>query len=464
MFKLSGHIRLNRELPMKATSKKIVLCGGVRTPIGHLARGLASYLPEDLMELAIRGVLQKTSLYPSAVDGVLVGWVGQGSHAPNIARVSVLKAGLPEKAHAFTTQANCVSSLETVASSARHLVMDEGELYLAGGTESMSTFPFAIRGSRAHKMLRSLDTVKTNWAQLWEAQDVFITDTTEEGLTDPVEKINMASTAEICAQMYSIPREAQDKYALESYRRCLEGEKAGFYATHTLPVLKDGQTVLEKDEYPFLREGLVEKPQMMGKAPLLFDGPNYSIKDFYRDNGKFIFGKQYEEGKTKGSVTLFNACARSDGAAVIIVTTEEHAKELGLEILAEIKSWGFWGSSPAHMGISPVFASQVALDRAGLKFSDLDQVELHEAFAATCLSIFRVGREKYKHDWEGLWNEGRLNPHGGTIALGHPLAATGVRLLLNLIYAMKENPKARLGLAAACASGGLGGAMIVERK
>ncbi len=448
---------------MNGSSKKIVLCRGVRTPIGHLAKSLSELLPEDLMETVLRGVLQKSSLYPEAVDGVMVGWVGQGSHAPNIARVSSLKAGLPEKAHAMTTQANCVSSLETVASSARHIILGEGELYLAGGTESMSTFPYAIRGSRSHKMLRSLETVKANWDTLFSDQGICITDTTEEGLTDPVEKINMAATAEICAQMYSVSREAQDAYAAETFRRCLDAEKSSFYQSHVIPVVKDGKTILEKDEYVFLREGLVEKPQMFGKAPVIFDGPAYSIKDFYRDNGKHIQGKQYEEGKTKGTVTLFNACARSDGAAVIIVTSEEQAKELGLEILAEIKSWGFWGSNPAVMGISPVFATQVALDRAKIKFSDLDHVELHEAFAATCLSIFKVGREKYKQDWETLWNAKKLNPHGGTIPLGHPLAATGVRLLLNLVYAMKEDPNAKLGLVAACASGGLGGAMVVEK-
>jgi acetyl-CoA C-acetyltransferase len=341
--------------------------------------------------------------------------------------------------------------------------LNEGELYLAGGTESMSTFPYAIRGSRANKMLRSMETVKANWGQLLSAEDVFITDTTEEGLTDPIEKINMAATAEICAQMYSISREAQDNYAIESYRRALEAEKSGFYDNHLVPAVKDGKTILEKDEYPFLRESLVEKPHMMAKAPTLFDGPSYSIRDFYRDNGKYILGKKYEEGRTKGTMTLFNACARSDGAAVMIVTSEQRAKDLGLEILAEIKSWGFWGSNPAYMGISPVFATAVALERAGLKFSDITHVELHEAFAATCLSIFKVGKEKYKQDWESLSASGRLNPNGGTLALGHPLAATGVRLLLNLVYAMKQDPNAKFGLATACASGGLGGAMVLQK-
>jgi acetyl-CoA acetyltransferase family protein len=448
---------------MEAVNKKVVICGGLRTPIGHLGKSLAGILPEELMQSAIRGVMQKTRLYPQAVDGVLVGWVGQGSHAPNIARVSVLKAGLPEKAHAYTVQANCVSSLETVASAYRHIVMNEGELYLAGGTESMSTFPYAIRGSRAHKLLRNLEAVKANWADIPSAPDVFLTDTTEEGLTDPIEKINMAATAEICAQMYSITRKEQDEYALGSFSKTLAAEKRGFYDTHVAPFVHEGQTLLERDEYPFLREGLVEKPKMLGKAPLLFDGPSYGIKDFYRDNGKYISGKVYEQGRTAGSVTLFNACARSDGAAVMVVASEERAMDLGLDILAEIVSWGFWGSNPAYMGISPVFAAQVALERAGIPFGELSTIELHEAFAATCLSIFKVGREKHRQEWDRYYADGKINPNGGTIALGHPLASTGVRLLLNLVYAMQEDPKARLGLAAACASGGLGGAMILKK-
>lgn len=448
---------------MKPTNKKVVICGGVRTPIGHLGKSLAGFLPEELMELAIRALLQRTSLYPHSVDGVLVGWVGQGSHAPNIARVSALKAGLPEKIQAYTIQQNCISSLETVASAYRHIIMGDGDLYLAGGTESMSNFPYAIRGPRSHKKLRSLETVKTHWSDLWNDPDISIKDTTEEGLTDPICKINMAATAEVCAQVYSIGRTTQDNYALNSYRKGLAAEKRGFYDTHVVPVSKNGLPVLERDEYPFLREGLVEKPHMMEKAPTIFDGPSYSLKDFYRENSAYIRGKTYEEGKTKGTVSLFNACGRSDGAAVVIVTSEERARDLDLEILAEIHSWGFWGTSPAYMGIAPVFATSLALDRAGARFSELDHIELHEAFAATCLSIFKVGKEKYRQNWDAANEQGIINPNGGTLALGHPLAATGARLLLNLIFAMQEDPHSRLGLAAACASGGLGGAMILKR-
>lgn len=448
---------------MKATDKKVVICAGRRTPIGHLAKGLSAEMPEDLMQAAIRALLHDTKLYPHAVDGVLVGWVGQGSHAPNIARISVLKAGLPEKAHAYTIQANCVSSLETVASAYRHIVMGEGDLYIAGGTESMSTFPYAIRGSRANKLLRNFETVKKNWAELWNAGDILITDTTEEGLTDPIEKINMAATAEICAQMYSVSREDQDKYAVNSYRKGLEAERNGFYKSHVTPYEKDGKVIVEQDEYPFLREGLVEKPQMMAKAPVIFDSPAYTLKQFYADNARHIQGKKFEEGVSKATVTLFNACARSDGAAAVIVASEEKAKDLGLEILAEIKSWAFWGNNPAIMGISPVFAVQAALERAGAKFDDVSNIELHEAFAATCLSIFKVGKEKHKQNWDKAYEAGKVNPNGGTLALGHPLAATGVRLLLNVLYALKANPNGKLGMTTACASGGLGGAMIVEK-
>ena len=448
---------------MEAKSRRIVLCGGVRTAIGHISKSLSSVSPEALMGQAIKALMERTPLYPHAVDGVMVGWVGQGSHAPNIARIVVLEAGLPEKAHAVTVQANCVSGIEAICTAARHIVMGEGELYIAGGTESMSTFPYAIRGPRALKSLRSLEAVKANWNSLPQDPEVSLCDTIEEGLTDPVKHLNMAATAEVCAQMYSVTRKEQDDYAVETYRRGLEGQRNGFYASHTVPVTRDGQVLLQSDEYPLLREGLVKKPDMIHRAPTLFDTAGYSIADFYNEYGNFILGKKYTEGETEGTVTLFNSCARSDGAAAVIVTSYERAKEMKLEILGEIKSWAFWGINPAHMGVSPVFATELALERAGIKFSDLNYIELHEAFAATCLSIFKVGKEKSGQTWENYWKEGALNPNGSSIALGHPLAATGARIILNALYDLKKDPKARFALATACAAGGLGGAMVIER-
>jgi len=160
-----------------------------------------------------------------------------------------------------------------------------------------------------------------------------VVDCIEEGLVDPVEHLNMAATAEVCAQMYSIDRKAEDDYAFETYRRALDAEEKGFYATHCQPVEHDGKILLEKDEYPYLRESLVRKPEMLAKAPLIFDSSGFSIKEFYTQFGRHILGKQYIPEQTKATVTLFNSCARSDGAAAVIVASEEKAKELSWRFL-----------------------------------------------------------------------------------------------------------------------------------
>jgi len=448
---------------MQTVSKRIVVCEGVRTPIGHIARALAGMTPEELQKIAFTSLLERSGLPREALSGVLVGWVGQSFSAPNLARVSALKAGLPERVQSVTVQNNCVSSIESVCAASRFILAGEGDLYLAGGTESMSQFPYTFTGNRAMKPMRSLDVLKKNWSTLLQQQGVGIVDSIEEGLTDPVKRINMAGTAEVCAQIYGVSREAQDAYALESLRRCLAAWRRGFYATHVVPILKDGGVVLDKDEYPFEREDMLARPERMAKAPLAFDNSQYSIRDFFNEYADHLDGARYEEGKTRGTLTLFNSVARSDGAAALIIATEERAKALGLKPLAEIQGWGFVGNNPAHMGIAPALAAPVALERSGIRFEDLDQIELHEPFAATILSIFKVGKDRFGHDWEGKNTQGKLNPNGGSLAMGHPLGATGARLLLNLVYSMKEDPKVRRGMIAACAGGGMGGALVVER-
>lgn len=448
---------------MNSLSKTIVIAGGARTPIGHLSRSLANIPPADLLVDALTATLSRAKLSKDAVDGVIAGWVGQGFQAPNIARVAALRAGLPEKIQSVTVQNNCVSSIESIASACRFIMAGEGELYLAGGVEVMSRLPYTIDGSRAAKALRNFDTVKAKWGELLTTPDVSVTDAMEAGLTDPVEHINMAGTAEVVAQIYGVGRAEQDEYARESFRRALAGWKSGFYDSHVVPVSRGGAVVLDKDEYPHLREDLADKPAMFAKAPAAFDNSSYTLKDFYRDYGRHMPGKSYQEGM-KGGVTLFNSCGRSDGAAAVIVTTAEKAKALGLDVLAEIKGWGFVGNNPAHMGVAPALTAPVALQRAGISFDALDQIELHEPFAATVLSIFKLGKDKFGHDWAAKNASGALNPNGGSIAVGHPLGATGARLALNLVHALRGNPKGRYGMLAACAGGGMGGALVVEKR
>ncbi|MFH1725150.1 MAG: thiolase family protein [Elusimicrobiota bacterium] len=447
---------------MQAQSRKIVICGGARTPIGHISRSLSGLQAPDLMRMAVESAISQVGVPKDKVDGLIAGWVAQDFAAPNLARVTLLKTGLPERSQAVTVQNNCVSSIESVSAAARFILAGEGELYIAGGTECMSRMPYTIAGSRAAKELRSLDTVKAKWGELLQSEAVAVLDSMEQGLTDPVKNINMAATAEVCAQMFGITRDAQDAYACESFKRCIDGWNNGFYASHVAAAKVNGTDLLEKDEYPFLRQDLVAKPRKFSKAPVLFDNSFYPLQKFYSDFGKYMEGKQFDP-EAKGTVTLFNSCGRSDGAAAVVVATEERAKALGLPVLAEIKSWAFVGNNPAHMGIAPAIATPVALEKAGVKFDDLDQIELHEPFAATVLSIFKIGKERFGHDWDAKHKSGALNPNGGSLAIGHPLGATGTRMLLNVLYALKNNPNGRLGMIAACAGGGMGGAMIVEK-
>jgi acetyl-CoA C-acetyltransferase len=447
---------------MRLHEHRIVVCGGARTPIGHISRSLAGIPAPDLITACLNSAVEKAGVSKEQVDGVFVGWVGQDFTAPNIARVAMLRAGMRESAPAVTHHSNCLSSIETVTTAVQRILAGAGELFLAGGVESMSRLPYTITGSRAAKELRSLDTVKARWGELLTSAEVQVVDSMERGLTDPVKDINMAATAEVCAQMHGVSRDAQDEFAHSSFKRCVAAWNRGFYSSHVVPFAKDGAVVLEKDEYPFLREDLIAKPIKFSKAPLLFENSAYSMADFYRDYGKHMGGKTYQEG-AHGTVTLFNSCGRSDGASVAVVATERKAKALGLPILAEIKGFAFVGNDPAHMGVSPALAAPAALEHAGIGFDELGQIELHEPFAATVLGIFKLGAERFGHDWAGKLRSGALNPNGGSIAMGHPLGATGCRLILNLVYAMKENPEARYGMAAACAGGGIGGALVLQK-
>lgn len=413
------------------------------------------------MQLVVDELLRRSGIPKGEIDGLLIGWAGQGFSAPNLARVTLIRCGLPPEATGVTYQSNCISSIEAVTAAARRIALGEGELFIAGGTESMSRLPYVIDGPRSAKPLRNLETLKQRWEELSRTPGVEVVDSVEQGLMDPVERINMAGTAEVCAQMLGISREAQDAHAVESFKRTLAAWNRGFYATHVAPI-RTPTASLDRDEYAFLREDVAAKPELFSKVPLIFENSAYGIKDFYRDFGRFIDGKEYVEGKTRATVTLYNACPRSDGAAALIVASEDKSKELGLEVLAELKGWGTVGDRPAHMDLSPALAAPAALEMAGFAFDELDRIELHEPFAASALSVFKIGKSRFGHDWEGKFRSGALNANGSSLAIGHPLGATGARVLLNLLYALKEDGKGR-GLIAACAEGGMGGALVVEK-
>ncbi|MCB1179255.1 MAG: thiolase family protein, partial [Leptospiraceae bacterium] len=386
----------------------------------------------------------------------------QSSKAPNVARVISVKAGIPLKSSAITVANNCVSGLEAVLDAARRIMIGEGTVYLAIGQDSMSQGPFVIEKAKENTKLATLDKLKKNWSEALD-MGIDVIDTIDEGLTDPARKINMAATGEIAAQNYDLTKKDLDDYAYRSYKKAYDSITAGKYKKYLMEVTTTDGSKLTEDEYIMSKTGMVENPGRFDKASVIFDSKYMSIKEFYEQNQNWI-NKKYEEGKSQAAVTLFNACPRSDGSGAIIVTTEKKAKELGLPIQAVIAGWGMYGVDPAHMGIGMAFAMNKAITESGLKFEQMDNFEIHEAFAATAMGTMREVKKSFGFDLESAdKNDGKVNPNGGTLALGHPIGGTGIRIILNQIMNFENNPDHKYSINCVCAGGGVGGSIILER-
>jgi len=396
----------------------IVIVGGVRTPIGSHGGGLRDVKPQELAKIVMVEVINRTGVDPNVFDDVIFGCCGQFSDAPNVTRVAALMAGVPTHVPGYTVQRNCVSGMVAITNAAQAIRAGDGEAYLVGGTESMSYAPYTVRGARWGLKLRSTEFVDVIW----------------EGLTDPVCDMIMGQTAENLAEFYGISRREQDEFAVQSHRKAFMATRMGKFRDEIVPVpvIKRvaGQEVAREEitQDENINAGLtVEKAALY---PTVF--------------------------KKGGMVTPANACPISDGAAALIVMTKAKADELGLEPLAYIRSYAYAGVPPEIMGIGPTRAIPQALERAGLKLSDIDIVELNEAFAAQALAC-GIELEKDGFDWD------KVNPNGGAIALGHPVGCTGARITVTLLHEMIKQD-ANLGLASACVGGGQGGALIIERR
>jgi len=322
----------------------IVIVGGVRTPIGSHGGGLRDVKPQELAKIVMVEVINRTGVDPNVFDDVIFGCCGQFSDAPNVTRVAALMAGVPTHVPGYTVQRNCVSGMVAITNAAQAIRAGDGEAYLVGGTESMSYAPYTVRGARWGLKLRSTEFVDVIW----------------EGLTDPVCDMIMGQTAENLAEFYGISRREQDEFAVQSHRKAFMATRMGKFRDEIVPVpvIKRvaGQEVAREEitQDENINAGLtVEKAALY---PTVF--------------------------KKGGMVTPANACPISDGAAALIVMTKAKADELGLEPLAYIRSYAYAGVPPEIMGIGPTRAIPQALERAGLKLSDIDIVELNEAFAA----------------------------------------------------------------------------------
>ncbi len=434
--------------------QKIALCSTRRTPFAQIGKALARFPAHQLGLIVAKDIMEKTGLKKEAIDGVVA---GEGfPFAPNSGRVIANLLGLPDEIPSVTVNQNCVSAMEAVAEATRRILVGEGKLYLAIGEESQSAMPFVIKNARLDKKTGTVDKLKELLPNNLPA-GVEIRDTLEDGLGDGETSYGMQVTAEIVAQNYGLSREICDKLAFESFKRAYEATMEGKYKRFIIPVADDEGTMMEADEAVLLRKGLVENPSRMSRAMLLFENPQMKFDQFKTKYGKDL---KKSHGPT---VSIFNASPRSDGASGVIVTTLERAKELGLKVEAVLTGYNMRGVHPNLMGLGQAAASLKLVDEMGLKMEQIDVIEIHEAFAATAVGALEEIKLKTGFDWEKRFDAKKINTFGGSIAIGHPFGATGIRLIANAIMDMEHDSSVNKVLITACAHGGIAGSMMIER-
>ncbi len=398
--------------------KEVVIVGGVRTPIGSHGGAFRTLTAQHLAATVFREVIDRVGIDPKLFDDVILGCIGQQSDAVNIARVAGLLAGVPVSVPGYTVQRNCVSGMQSITSAFQAIQAGDGEVYLCGGTESMSTSPYVVRGARWGLKLRHDTFVDTLW----------------EGLTDPVCSQIMGLTAENLAMMYDISQEDQDKFAVQSHQKAFRATRMGRFRDEIVPVRVSKKVAGQEVAFEDIVQDECINPTLNARKAALYPT---------------VF-------KKGGTVTPANACPISDGAAAVIVMTADKARELGLKPLATIRGYAYAAIPPEIMGLGPAYSVPRALDRADLKLADIELLELNEAFAAQSIA---VGMELEEQGWD--WS--KVNVNGGAIALGHPVGCTGTRLMVTLLHEMIKRDLS-LGLITACVGGGMGGTIVVERK
>jgi acetyl-CoA C-acetyltransferase len=398
--------------------KEVVIVGGVRTPIGSHGGAFRTLTAQHLAALVFREVIERVGIDPNEFDDVILGCIGQQSDAVNIGRVAALLAGVPVHVPGYTVQRNCVSGMVSITSACQAVQAGDGEAFLCGGVESMSTSPYVVRGARWGLKLRHDTFVDTLW----------------EGLTDPVCGLIMGYTAENLAMMYDISQQEQDRFAVMSHKKAFRATRMGRFREEIVPVRVSKKVAGQEVAY----EDIVQ---------------DECINPTLNERKAALYPTVFKKG---GSVTPANACPISDGAAAVIVMTADKASELGLEPLAYVRSYAYAAVPPEIMGLGPAYSVPKALTRAGLKLTDIDLVELNEAFAAQAMA---VGTELEEQGWD--WD--KVNVNGGAIALGHPVGCTGTRIMVTLLNEMIKRDLST-GLITACVGGGMGGTIVVERK
>ncbi|MFM8270461.1 MAG: thiolase family protein [Pseudomonadota bacterium] len=426
---------------------RVAIVGGVRTPFAKAGTDLKNCTAVHLGVTALTEALAQVEMDGKEIDEVVFGNAGTPADAANISRVISLRSGLSEETPAYTVHRNCASAMEAIAQGCLKIGAGLGEVMAVGGTESMSNMPL-IFGPEMTDLFAALNFAKSPTEKIrklaefrphWLKPVVAIM----EGLTDPVSGLNMGQTAEILARDFKISRQTQDEYALRSHLRTVAAQKEGKFQNEITPIAiePDYRKHLDKDVGP--REN--QTIEALKKLRPFFD-------------------------KENGTITPGNSCPITDGAVALILMNEAKAKAEGREILGTITGFSFSGCEPKRMGMGPIYSSSHLLDALKMELSQMDLVELNEAFAAQVLANqMAFASDKYCQEKLGrtkalgTLSDDKLNVNGGAIALGHPVGATGARLVLTLLLEMKRRSVKR-GLATLCIGGGQGAAFVLERN
>ena len=391
---------------------EIVIASACRTAIGTFGGTLKDVPAAELGAIVVKEAVKRAGIKPEMVDEVIFGNVLQAGLGQNIARQVTLKAGLPIETTAMTINIVCGSGLKSVALAANQILAGESEIVVCGGTENMSAAPYAVPSARWGARMNNSKMI-----------DVMVND----GLWDAFNQYHMGITAENVAEKYGITREMQDEFAVASQSKAEAAIKAGKFKDEIVPVVihgKKGDTVFDTDEHPKFGTTLEKVAK---------------LKPAFKKDG--------------GTVTAANASGINDSAAALVVMSKEKADELGIKPLATIVSYATGGVDPSIMGVGPVPAVTKAMARANMTIDDIDLIEANEAFAAQSLAV----AQDLKFDMS------KVNVNGGAIALGHPIGASGARILVTLLYEMQKREDAHTGLATLCIGGGQGQALIVKK-
>ena len=416
--------------------KDLYVVNCCRTAIGSFGGSLKNTPAAEMGAVVVKEALKRANIAPENVDEVMFGCILTAAQGQNVARQVAIKAGIPYSVPAYTVGMVCGSGMKSVIEGARSILAGDSDVVVCGGTENMSAAPFASLDAR------------------WGARmgDKKLVDTMiKDGLWDAYNNYHMGTTAENINDIWGITREEQDAFAAASQQKTEAAQKAGRFDDEIVPVMvkvKKEMVPFVKDEYPkagVTKEGIAK---LRGAFPVSPESPNPQVVNTFEPTG-------IQEAADKGQprVTAANASGINDGAAAIVLASGEAVEKYGLKPMAKLIGWGQGGVDPKIMGVGPVPASRQAMAKAGVTIDDIDLVEANEAFAAQSIAVAR----------ELHFDMSKVNVNGGAIALGHPVGASGARIIVTLLHEMQKRPEAKRGLATLCIGGGMGVATIYEK-